>query len=356
MDVLITSSIAVGLAFLSGINAYLPLLMVGLLAQFHLLPGFQINPEYAFLTNPITLALLTALTILNFVMDKIPGLSALWNTVHTFLRPIAGALVAGAVGMDHRAFPLVILGAVMATLSHTTKMGIRTSASAVTGGSATPVLGVGEDVAVGIGLIFVFVAPLAVLVLLLIFLVLFLLFAPSFFGAMHYQWRVMAAFLSRRPRLSARPLDFLGRIKPTDRTLFAQALPQAQIQAGIELLWHRHLAGRGPWGKRRVTLPTWFVVTDNAFLFFSSSRFRQALIVPFTSVHSLDLKKNIMKSSLYIQELNGQKHEFTVLCTHQRTAEHIVTMLSTYYRLPSPATQKGCASIQPSWLARGSRL
>lgn len=355
MDVLTTSSIAVGLAFLSGINAYLPLLIVGILAQFHLLPGFQLNPEYAFLANPITLIVLAALAILNFIVDKIPGGSALWNTVHTFLRPIAGALVAGAVGMDHRALPLVILGAVMAMLSHTTKMGIRTSASVVTGGSATPVLGLGEDVAVGIGLILVFVAPLVVLFLLSIFLVLFLMFAPSFFSAIQYQWRITAAFLSRRPQQPDRPLDFLGRIKPTDRALFAQALSQAQIQAGVELLWHRHLGGRGPWGKQRVALPAWFVVTDNALLFFPSSRFRQALMVPFASVHSLDLKKAILKSSLSIQEHSGQKHEFTVLRTHQRTAEHIVAMLFTYYRLPSPALQKARAWIQPSWLTHRSR-
>ncbi|GHO71943.1 hypothetical protein KSC_108350 [Ktedonobacter sp. SOSP1-52] len=352
MDVLTTSSIAAGLAFLSGINAYLPLLIVGILAQFHLVPGFRLNPEYAFLANPITLVLLAVLTIFNFVVDKIPGASAIWNAVHTFLRPIAGALVAGAVGMDHRALPLVMLGAVMATLSHTTKMGIRTSASAVTGGGATPILGLAEDVGVGIGLIFVFVAPLVVFYLMLIFLVIFLIFAPSFIGAIRYQWRVMAAFLATRPQQPTGPLDFLGCINPTERALFAQTLLQARPLAGVELLWHRRLTGRGLWGKRRVALPTWFVATDKGFLLFPPSQSRLMLVVPFASVRSLDFKQAIMKGSLQIQEHSGQKHEFTVLRTQQRTAEQLVAMVSSRYHFPSTVAQKAPGRTQASWLIR----
>lgn len=352
MDVLITSSMAAGLAFLSGINAYLPLLIVGILAQFHLVPGFRLNPEYAFLTNYITLIILAVLTILNFAADKIPGSSAIWNTVHTILRPIAGALVAGAVGIDHHSLPLVILGAVMATLSHAAKMGVRTSASAVTGGGATPVLGVVEDIGVGIGVILVFVAPLVLLFLMLVFLVLFIIFAPSFLDAIRYQWRVMAAFLSTRPQQPAGPLDFLGRLNPTDRALLAQALPQSQVQAGVELLWHRRLTGRGPWGKRRVALPTWFVAADKALLFFPPARSRLALVVPFASVRSLDLKKGLAKSSLKMQEHSGQKHEFTILRTQQRTAEQVIAMLYTYHHLPSTTTQKARVSVRPSWLTR----
>jgi uncharacterized membrane protein len=329
MDVLTTSGLAAGLAFLSGINAYLPLLIVGILARFHIIPGLQLNHEYAFLTNTITLVVLATLTILNFVADKVPGSSAIWNTMHTLLRPIAGALVAGAVGMDHHSLPLLILGAATATLSHMAKMGIRTTASAVTGSAATPVMGMVEDVGVGIGLILVFIAPLVVLFLILIFLVLFLIFAPSLLGVIRYQWRVMVAFLSSRPSQPAGPLDFFRRLRPTDQTLLAQMLPLARIQGGTELLWHRHLAGRGPWGNRRVALPTWFIATENVLLFFPPSRSSLTLIVPFTSVRSLTLKRNIMKSSLKILEHSGQKHEFTVLHTEQRTAEHLVAMLST---------------------------
>ncbi|GHO50679.1 DUF4126 domain-containing protein [Ktedonospora formicarum] len=349
MDMLGLLGLAAGLAFLSGINAYLPLLAVCLFAQLHLIPGFHINPDYAFLSHPISLVILAILAILNFVLDKVPGASAIWNTVHTVLRPIAGALVAGAVGVDHRAMPLAIVGAVMAALSHTTKMGIRTSASAVTGGGATPVLGLAEDVGVGVAMIVVFVAPLVVFYLLFVFVILFLLFAPSLFGALRYQWLILMAFFAKRSQRAGNPQDFLEHISPPERALFAQMLPHARPLGGVDLLWHRHLAGRGPWGKRRVVLPTWVVATDQVLLFSPPSHPRLLLVVPFASIRALDFKKSMVKGALRIQEHSGQRHEFTVLKTHQEQTEKLVGMLITTYHLPTTSPQRAKFGAQPSW-------
>lgn len=349
MEVLITLSISQGLAFLSGINAYLPLLIIGIIERFHLVPGFHLNHDYGFLTSYVTLTILALLTIADFVLDKIPGASGVWNTVHTLLRPIAGALIAGAVGMNGQGLPLILMGAVTATLSHVTKMGIRTSASAVTGGAATPLLSIIEDIGVVVGTILVFVAPLLILALLIIFLALFILFAPSILGTIRYQLRVMAAFLSSR-KAPPGQMDFLTRLRPGEQALLSQTFPQAQFQAGTMLLWHKQLNGRGPWGRRRVALPACFIATNSALLLFPASRSHLSLVIPFASVNTLALKKGIFKGTLTVHEHNGPRHQFTILRTEQKVAEQVVSMLHTHYRLPSPA--RGFAGMRPSWLGR----
>ncbi len=88
-----------GLAFASGINAYLPLLAYSVSVRWlHL---YKINPHLAFLTQNWCIALLVVLTILDFVADKIPLVDHVWDAIHTVIRPIAGALVAAAAGSQY---------------------------------------------------------------------------------------------------------------------------------------------------------------------------------------------------------------------------------------------------------------
>ena len=83
-----------GLAFASGLNAYLPLLAFTISVRWlHL---YKVNPNFAFITSNWFIAILVILTILDFVADKIPLIDHAWNAIHTVIRPIAGALVAAA--------------------------------------------------------------------------------------------------------------------------------------------------------------------------------------------------------------------------------------------------------------------
>lgn len=83
-----------GLAFASGLNAYLPLLAYSISVRWlHL---YKVNPNLAFLTQNWCIAALIILTILDFVADKIPLIDHAWDAIHTLIRPIAGALVAAA--------------------------------------------------------------------------------------------------------------------------------------------------------------------------------------------------------------------------------------------------------------------
>src|SRR5579863_6010165 len=83
-----------GLAFASGLNAYLPLLAFSISVRWlHL---YKVNPNMAFITQNWFIAALVILTILDFVADKIPLIDHVWDAIHTVVRPLAGAVVAAA--------------------------------------------------------------------------------------------------------------------------------------------------------------------------------------------------------------------------------------------------------------------
>lgn len=115
-----------GIAFASGVNLYAAVLVVGLGLRYQLLQGLP--PELAPLAHPAVLITAALLYCLEFFADKIPVVSAMWDTVHTFVRPV------GAVGIAMLASSQLggveqtvigLLGGTIALTSHATKMGVR---------------------------------------------------------------------------------------------------------------------------------------------------------------------------------------------------------------------------------------
>src|SRR5437764_9985617 len=193
-----------GLGFASGINAYFPLLSFAISARWlHL---YKVNPTFAFITSNWCIIALVILTILDFVADKIPVVDHAWDATHTFVRPLAGALVAAAssnrvtipigtgsisshllsaaTGVIHITggglLVLALLGGVLAAMSHTAKATTRLASTITTAGLLNVILSIGEDILVCI----VILLSLFVLAIMLILLVLFLLFfGPRIFRA-----------------------------------------------------------------------------------------------------------------------------------------------------------------------------
>lgn len=186
-----------GLAFASGLNAYLPLLAFALSVRWlHL---YTVNPSFAFITHTWFIAVLAILTLLDFVADKIPLLDHLWNAIHAVVRPIAGAVVAVAasghalpvertlVATDHAgqesalvafsALPaagfgqlvILIIGGGVAALSHTTKSTARLVSTLTTAGFLNMVLSLGEDILVFIIVLLSLFAASVMLILLVLF-------------------------------------------------------------------------------------------------------------------------------------------------------------------------------------------
>lgn len=169
-----------GLASAAGLNAYIPLLALGLLSRFTDL--VNLPHGWAWLENGWVMAIVAVLLVIEVIADKIPALDSVNDAIQTFVRPTAGGIVFGsgtaaqtAAVTDPGAFAQsghwipVVIGVVVALVVSLTKSAVRPAANVATAGVAAPVLSTMEDVT-SIGLVFVAIL-LPVLVLVVVALV-----------------------------------------------------------------------------------------------------------------------------------------------------------------------------------------
>ena len=145
-----------GLATAAGLNAYIPMLLMGLLSKFTSL--ITLPSGWTWLENGWVMAVIAVLLAVEIVADKIPALDTVNDTVQTFVRPTAGGIVFGsgtaaqtAAVSDPAEFARtgqwvpVVIGVVTALVVHLTKTAVRPAANVATAGVAAPVLSTIED-------------------------------------------------------------------------------------------------------------------------------------------------------------------------------------------------------------------
>ena len=97
METLSLLGVALGFATLSGINLYLTTFLAGMAIRFNWLDLAEKYESLAILANPWIIGVAGILFLLEFFADKIPWVDSSWDAVHTFIRPVGGALLALAV-------------------------------------------------------------------------------------------------------------------------------------------------------------------------------------------------------------------------------------------------------------------
>jgi large-conductance mechanosensitive channel len=136
---------ALGLSTATGLNAYLPLLILGGLARWTDL--ITLDAPYDTLAEPGVMIAIGVIAIVDFVGDKVPALDSLLHAIGLVVAPVAGALVAlAATGNDvvDPAFAVVV-GVAAAGATHGARTIVRPASTAFTGGVGNPVLSLGED-------------------------------------------------------------------------------------------------------------------------------------------------------------------------------------------------------------------
>ena len=116
---------ALGLAWASGLNLYAGLATLGILAA---TGQMNLPPDLEILGHPAVIAASVFMYCVEFVADKVPGVDTTWDTIHTFIRIPAGAVLAlGAVGELDPAIQVaaLIIGGSVAATSHAFKAGSR---------------------------------------------------------------------------------------------------------------------------------------------------------------------------------------------------------------------------------------
>jgi hypothetical protein len=125
MSLFSTLALAMGIAWVSGINLYASVATLGLLGRF---ANLQLPGELAVLTNGWVIGFALFLYLIEFIADKVPLFDSTWDVIHTFIRIPAGAVLAAAAfgdfdnGIQAVAF---LLGGGLALSSHGTKAATR---------------------------------------------------------------------------------------------------------------------------------------------------------------------------------------------------------------------------------------
>lgn len=174
---LVTLGRVLGFSLAAGVNLYATVAILGLATRFG---WVELPPQFQVFDNNIVIGAAILMYVVEFFADKIPWFDTIWDLVHTFIRPLGGAII--AVASFGEASPTVtaliaLMGGSAAAGSHLTK----TSTRAVANTSPEPVtnwlLSVAEDVfVVGLGYL-TLKYPVAALVVAVVLLAMIVAFA-----------------------------------------------------------------------------------------------------------------------------------------------------------------------------------
>lgn len=226
---LATVALMMGVSWASGINLYAVLLVLGLGGS---TGNIDLPAELSVLEDPLVIGAAGVMYCIEFFVDKIPGMDSAWDSIHTFIRIPAGAmLAAGAIGDVTPALEIAagILGGGVAATSHAAKAGTRllmnTSPEPVTNWSAS----ITGDLLVLSGLWTALKHPE-------IFLVLFVIFLGVAIWLLPRLWRLIKVVLTKMGR-------FLGFVKErpvtgngADVSVFATGIQKNESLAALERL------------------------------------------------------------------------------------------------------------------------
>jgi len=155
---------AFGLSASAGLNAYIPLLVVAVLARFT--DVLKLQPPWDTLTSWWIIGLLAVLSIVEFFADKFPAVNHVNDIVQSFIRPVAGAIVfAASANMVTDVHPVLSLslGLLVAGSVHAVKsLAVRPAVTATTGGAGNVPVSMAEDLISTIVSILSVVVPIVI--------------------------------------------------------------------------------------------------------------------------------------------------------------------------------------------------
>ncbi len=187
------------LALGSGINLYATALTLGLCMRFGWIDGLP--TEFSVLAHPVILTLAGVLYALEFIADKVPFITPVWDAIHTFIRPVGAAVLASQAVAELD--PLVRAGAILmsgsvALATHSGKMGARLAAHTVPDPVTHSAISIAEDFGVVGVLVLAWQHPLVALPILIAILLVIALLLRLFYRTLKAQWTRTRTYWKRR--------------------------------------------------------------------------------------------------------------------------------------------------------------
>jgi len=197
MDTIEIIALSMGAAWASGINLYAAITMLGYMGA---TGNIDLPPDLEVLQNPLVIAAGGFMYCVEFFADKVPGVDNAWDSLHTFIRIPAGAmLAAGAVGELGPGVELaaLIVGGTLSSGTHLTKSGGRVLVNTSPEPFSNWAVSIGEDIAVFAGLWVALQNPWLFLVLLVLFILFVAWMLPKIWRGIKFVFRKIAGLFSK---------------------------------------------------------------------------------------------------------------------------------------------------------------
>ena len=201
-EIAATISLAMGVAWATGINLYATVLMLGILAN----TGNIVLPaDLQLVAGPMVMAAAGFMYLVEFFADKMPGVDTGWDAIHTFIRIPAGALLAaGAVAEVSAEAQLAaaVIGGSISAGTHATKAGSRALINTSPEPFSNWAASVSEDILVIGGLWAALHHPVLFLLLLAAFLLAIIWLLPKLWQGVRKMFRTLGRFLGNKDQTS----------------------------------------------------------------------------------------------------------------------------------------------------------
>lgn len=213
METIDAIALMLGASWAAGINLYAAVLMLGWMGA---TGQVDLPPDLEILSNPMVMGAAGIMYVIEFFADKVPGVDSAWDTLHTFIRIPAGAVLAAgaAEGLEMgqaAEFAALLIGGTLATASHATKAGTRalinTSPEPFTNWTAS----IAEDISVIAGMWAAIQHPWVFIIALVLFIALVAWLLPKIWRALKKLFSAIGRMLSggskQAPPPTAPPAD-----------------------------------------------------------------------------------------------------------------------------------------------------
>lgn len=248
-----------GLAMASGLNTYLPLLLLSLFARYGNV--VHISPKFHWLISDQTIVVLSILVLCEVLADKFPGMDHVWDFTHTLLRPVAGALAAGATVSTDNVFEMalaMLLGGSLATATHASKATVRLVSTTKSLGFANPILSIVEDITSLVATLFAIFVPWLMVIIAVLFMIALIFLGPPVWRTLRFNLSAVGGGLSwlwGKITGSAPPRELNQSVLGIDPGRLRRL--RANLKESEELLGALEGWRRTGWGPRRM----WLLIT-----------------------------------------------------------------------------------------------
>ncbi len=340
MDTLQLIASATGIGVLAGIRLYLTILMLGLAVRFELLRLSGSFSELSVLGSWWVIGFAATATLAEFFSDKIPWLDSMWDSVHTFIRPIgAVALSVAAFDSVHPAlrFLLVLLTGGAALTSHSAKAATRLAVNQSPEPFSNVALSLAGDAAVPVGIWMVMEYPLLIGGVAAVFILSALLIAPRIFRVLRIHWIALRSLLAcwlngeedtelppggRADLPGAEPGRLAAVLSPLASPLPEACVARLRKDHGAEPGFALHgVMRRG--GKRTKNRDGYLCLFDDRFVFITK-RFTgwRGDEVAHAGLERLDFEKGLLFDSLRLRG-NGAEVHIDLFKDRRRAAQRL---------------------------------